>query len=462
LKTYRENVLELENELDLNSYKFKGENIWAFIRLSIILARPKTNSVKGSFSKKLRFLVMGMIEYSKWKLGLWPESKHVFLSSSHYKVKENGAWYDRITDPFLNWLENEKQDYVVFDFTNKFSYNELNYADRSIKLQPLIFFLSFIWRIELKFSNPDISIEGDIQLFNELSRKKNLPIQIDRKFKQRLFLLEKQSQLFERILSKMESTHVGVVCYYDFKSLALIWASNRLNLKSMDLQHGVQHSLHLAYSQWPVNIAKSSNFLPSHFYVWDSYSKQNISTWLDKSRIILGGNKWFKDRIIIEDKEIILITLQPLQNPIPPSLVKFIQYYSGKLKIYMRLHPQQLMEIDLIKNFLATNNILDKVEIEEASQLPLTSLLSKTLVHITKSSSVAIEASYFNIPTIFIDERGRQMYEPMLDKLFIHNAYTYDDLSNKIMNLRNISSRVETALTGTDEISFDNIQDFYL
>ena len=59
----------------------------------------------------------------------------------------------------------------------------------------------------------------------------------------------------------MSASHVGMVCYYDFKSLALTWASNELGIKSIDFQHGVQGPYHMAYASWP----KKYNFKFSFF-----------------------------------------------------------------------------------------------------------------------------------------------------------------------------------------------------
>ena len=54
--------------------------------------------------------------------------------------------------------------------------------------------------------------------------------------------------------------------------------------------------------------------------------------------------------------------------------------------------------------------------------MSLTALLSKTKIHITKSSSVIIEASYFNIPSIIIDQEGKQYYENQLMEQFKYYA----------------------------------------
>lgn len=460
MKSYREKLLDIEKELDLETFTYKGVKIWPLIRLSVILARPKTNKVVGgSYSKRFRFLGVGLVEFLKWKLGLWPKSKNIFLSSSHYKVKENGEWYDRIIDPFLSRLRTKGKDYVVFDYTNDFSYATINYSKSRIRVQPVIYLLSFLWRIQFHFSGTEKKLQGDIKSFNRTTELHDLNFRIDDNFYRRLFLLEKQSRFFEKVLSEMSASRVGLVCYYDFKSLALIWASHRLGIPSMDIQHGVQHSLHLAYSRWSRPIAENSVFIPSHFYVWDQYSFKNISQWHDGNRIINGGNKWIRDRISFSERNIILYTLQPLENPIPSHLIGAIKNYTGEKTIYLRLHPQQLVEYARIEEFLKDNGILHKVNIQDATYKPLTEILSFTAIHLTKSSSVAIEASYFNVPTVFLDARGKDMYEPMLPPF--HLFYTEE--SGKIISYLNTLS-VQGEKAGIEDLSADrfyNIDKFY-
>lgn len=460
MKTYREKLLDIEKELDLKTFTYKGLKIWPLIRLSIILDRPKTNKVMGgSFTKRLKFLGIGIVEFLKWKLGLWPKSKNIFLSSSHYKVKEQGVWYDRIIDPFLSRLKEKGEDYVVFDYTNNFSYATINYSERRIRTQPVIYLLSFVWRIQYHFSNIDRKLEGDIELFNRTSERHDLSFRIDDNFRRRLFMLEKQSRFFEDVLSGMSAVRVGLVCYYDFKSLALIWASHRLGIFSMDIQHGVQHSLHLAYSKWSKSISENSVFIPSHFYVWDQYSFNNISQWHDSNKIIIGGNKWIEDRISFTKRNIILFTLQPLEDPIPSHFVEAIKNYTGDKWIFIRLHPQQLVEYTKIEKFLKENNILHKVNIKDATYKPLTDILSLTAIHITKSSSVAIEASYFNIPTVFINARGRDMYETMLPRF--HHLFAEDPgkIISYVNDLKMVTERNRMDNLPSDQ--FHSIDRFY-
>jgi hypothetical protein len=455
-------VFELENKIDISSFIYKNYKIWPVIRLFILLSRPKTNKgIKFSFFKRILFFVLGMKEYLKWKLFKRHKSKNLFLTSSHYKVTENNILYDRILDPFISWLDDKNESFQVIEYTQGLKYNSnINYRDHIVKLQAEIYFLSFFWKLEYKilgFKNRPI---GNFDKLNKEMKKLEIDYQIDANFFWRFFLLEKQSLFFESFLKETNATNIGIVCYYDFKSLALTWAANRLKLKSIDFQHGVQGTQHFAYSNWPQKFIKDSVFIPTNFWVWDKFSFDTIKKWKE-SGVILGCNKWMLDRATSSTSEIILFTAQPLENPLPNHLLEIIKKCPER-KWYLRLHPHQIIEIDNFRSILNDYGILDYVNISDATYLPLTDLLAKTKVHITKSSSVAIEASYYEIPTIFIDYMGESYFKDQIPKHLQFHVYTKNNLEQAINVIDTNSEKFSYKLRKDDLDRFKNFATFYL
>jgi hypothetical protein len=229
----------------------------------------------------------------------------------------------------------------------------------------------------------------------------------------------------------------------------------------MDLQHGVQGTMHLAYAKWPLRIASKSMFIPTHFWVWDKFNKAIISSWkIDHENIIVGYNKWVADRISKSTKEILLFTAQPIDNCIPYLLIESIRKYTGDKKWYLRLHPHQISQINEFEKLLQREEILDKVNIREASLMPLTDVLSKTHIHITCFSSVSIEAFYFGTPTIFIDERGSQTFKQMIPDNMIYAVSGTNSLEDILNRLRVYDFGNHVKSSEEVEDRFNNINKF--
>lgn len=457
-------ISQIEQELNVNSLTYKNTNIWPVIRISLLLSNKKMNvGIKTPIWKRIRFLLIGIQQLFGYFLGLWPKSKNVFLTSAHYKVKKEGKFYDRILDPFLNWLNKKGKDFVVFEFTNQYNYNQkLNYSKNIIPLQPVFYLFSFFWKLQfMLFPKILKKFEGNYDGVNKILKSHNINLRINNSYFLRIFLLEKQSQIFKKLLRDMAVTHVGIVCYYDFKSLGLTWACNQLKIPSIDFQHGVQGSLHLAYANWPKDLGNSSVFLPSHFWVWDDFSYLNISRWKKKDKIILGCNKWMQERVTILKPEIILYTVQPLEEPLPSYLLETIKDYSGDQTWFIRLHPQQKDEISRFINIIKQNNLETKVNITDATFLTLSEILSKTSVHITKSSSVAIESSYYDIPTIFIEKSGKLYYEDQLPTNLLYFVNEKNSVADLLQNIENNLVIRKNRVNTTALMRFKNIENFY-
>ena len=202
---------EIEKEVDINSFIFKDVNIWPVIRISLLLSRKKVSA--GSKVKKrdkLLFLLLGVQEYFNLLFKNSPSASYVFLSSWHYKVKEDGIFKDRILDPILNWIDHKKKKFVIFEFTHHLSYRkDVSYPKRIIRIQPILYLMSFFWRIKFMLEFTPHKFKGDYDQLNKIILSKNLPYKVNRSFFWRIYLLEKQKNFFKKVLRE----YVGLACW---------------------------------------------------------------------------------------------------------------------------------------------------------------------------------------------------------------------------------------------------------
>lgn len=423
-----ERILEIERLVDTDSFTYKGERVWPIIRISMYLSESKSTKSKVSFAKAAEFAVGGIFEYVVGRLQKHSNLKDInlFITTSHFKVRESGSTIDKIIQPILEFVSHAGQDYRVWEFTGNYSYDgRINYRQKLRKIQKEVYLRLNIQRI---FSPKNDSIGGEVAALNSVLEARNMHFRINREFSKKLDVIFKQAEFFKSEMVRESVRRLFVVCYYDIKGFSAVFAANKLGIPVIDLQHGVQGANHMGYAQWPSHIANRSPFLPSHFFVWNNASANTIRVWKeDIKQVLIGCNKWILDRVRRVSNDIILVSLQPIANWFPDLLLDVIRDYRGSEHWYIRLHPTQHHSLADLRDRIGSAGVGSKVNLEDASFLPLHSLLERTKVHLTAYSSVAVEASYYGIPTYFWDPKGPSYYEGIVSEDLIYH-HPKDDM----------------------------------
>ncbi|UII31652.1 hypothetical protein LVD17_25505 [Fulvivirga ulvae] len=435
-------ILAIERELDLNGFTYRGENIWPIIRMAIYLSAKKPQGFnKARIPKMLVFFIAGCSEFLKQRILKSKKKEVVLVTSSHYKVKEGASTFDRVLSPVIDYLKS-KNSISVWEFTSKYGYdNNLSYIGFVRTIQREIYFLLQVRKLFL-LKRRKTTFSGDIEKLNSLLKEYDIKFRFDESFINKLSLIFFQADYFQKQLKRLRAKKVFLVCYYDVKCFSVLLAANRLGIYSMDLQHGVQGKYHMAYASWPSDIIKDNKFLPTHFYVWDNFSYETILAWKpEKLNVLKGSNKWFLDRAKKTGNDIILVSMQRREDVIPSCLIDIIKNYSGDKRWYVRLHPRQIDELKMIEGKFASEGLMSKIELRKATELPLTSLLERTCMHVTFYSSVAIEASYYNIPTYFLDEERMIHYSPYLNEemVFSYPKHDFNSVIDLVLKKQSIA-----------------------
>ena len=229
---------------------------------------------------------------------------------------------------------------------------------------------------------------------------------------------------------------VFMVAYYGEIGMALNLACNRLNIPSVDIQHGVQGDYHVAYGRWSKVPLTGYELLPKVFWVWSGNEHAAIEQWCqpvkEHHRPIVGGNPWlsmWKEpnyHIVIEYDKIliklmnkqpgqfnILYTLQPGYDP-PEWLLNFIREAPLTWMWWIRLHPGMAADKLRIKELFA-NCRPNNIDIDNASIIPLPALLRHVNLHITQFSTTVIEAAEFGVPSIILDKDATLIYSKLIE-----------------------------------------------
>ncbi len=211
-----------------------------------------------------------------------------------------------------------------------------------------------------------------------------------------------------RMMDRIRPSIVFYSCWYNSDHMAIAHVSQNLGIPSVDIQHGVQGPLHLAYGAWRGMPKEGCSSIPSFFWCWDQASADNIRSWAPPGhhQPFVGGSPWLEgypsrspfDRAVVRDR--ILISLQPLNGKLPNELVKAIKRSPSTIKWVFRLHPSDRnyrSELDL---WSLDQNIGDRIEVEDPTVVPIGLSLMRTLLHVTSYSSVIREAAMVGVRSI--------------------------------------------------------------
>ncbi|WP_188405731.1 hypothetical protein [Psychroflexus salis] len=240
----------------------------------------------------------------------------------------------------------------------------------------------------------------------------------------------------EMLLKKIKPKQIHFLCYYSDFNFALLASANRLNIKTVEMQHGPQTDLHLAYGNWSNLPIKGYDILPSEFWCWDQESGNIIKKWAsnnNKNEVKIVGhpwiNYWKEKQTSTNDKKYILYSLQPspvrIEQLFTTAIINLIK--SSEEEWLVRLHPRQMSEKKNIIKLLKDKGIYNKSNLEYATKEALPILLNKSKLNLTHFSGTSIEASLFGVKTILFNEIGLNSF-PVLIK---QDKAVYIDFKDK-------------------------------
>jgi hypothetical protein len=120
----------------------------------------------------------------------------------------------------------------------------------------------------------------------------------------------------------------------------------------------------------------------------------------------------------------ILLTLQPgiSNHGIPYRLMRVIDTSPSDWFWLIRLHPGMIQERRNVQKLMAECSH-KRYNIDDATDLPLPSILKKVDVHVTFYSSTIIEANRYGIPSIVLSDKGEELYIEQFKSGWAETAY---------------------------------------
>ncbi len=408
-------INSIENDFPVIDWKYFDMHIWPIVKKDIFfiwndIEKPKQKKRKhNEFKVVLEFLnsIVRLLGTKVFLRGL----DTVFLGASSHRVKYGNKFVNRYFYPLIE--KRSKKIYLQLEYGEKKT-DEI--YDRSI---PTVFLNNTI-KIFSRMAKPlqqHFSAKELHKVFRTLESQLNLDLSVyEKDVVRRVNIIHNTAVFFETVFKFIKPKRIIGLCYYKNDMFGAHYAANKLGIENADMQHGGQGNLHPMYffSKLPAN---GFNTLPETFYCWDNASANNIRAWLKYQqfhKVVVFGNPWIEFQLTrfqnkkLTSKKIVLYTLQ--EGALDPYILDAIKMTQTDYEWWLRLHPRMLIAKENIQRQLEDRNLLDFVEIEKATELPLPILLKNSSVHISKYSGSIIEAVQTNTPNIIIDKIGVDTY----------------------------------------------------
>ena len=460
-------INEMEERYPVDHWTIGGIHIWPVIRISLAMQLIRQNISKeiipdrsiinkaNDYSKRIAKLVkMIYFNYSQGHKKIQSSKvDYLFMGDQVSRIWLNDTWYDRFCDPFIEYFNNigKKCIHMEARYNPKIpSYKATWY------LQPRLDFIRLVSLLRKSYDIHSINLNNYDLFVNELHKAFPELDDIIHAVPKHMGFIAGFSRYFEKLLSMIKPEAVFIVEYYNISAMSLVLTCRRLNIPTVDIQHGVQGDLHVAYGRWQKIPKYGFNVLPEYFWVWNESEANAINNWrlrnkIDTHKPFIGGNVWLEmwkseetalvkkyndtfNKSLNRKKElIILFTLQPLtlHEKYPEWIVNAIRNSPRDWIWLIRLHPGMLAERQKVKEYFMRNgNAI--VEIDIATDYPLPIILRNTDVHITNFSSTVIEAQDFGIYSVVVDHEGEEYFKHEIETGWVISAHNENDLIEAI------------------------------
>lgn len=356
----------------------------------------------------------------------------LFVSNGVSFSQIDGRWVERICDPLIAEVGRSGLTHLLWTLGNQCLTPRLT---PSAYIQPLLDLANAsgmlrAWRGHVELSLPGYErfvarLRGHGVSSAELTRAR---LASDAA---RLHVLRAR---YERVLQRVRPRLVAIAGYYGLEMMALVAACRRQGVRTVDLQHGMQGDLHVAYGRWSKVPESGFELLPDFFWCWSDAEARAIDAWRHgrtlKHRALIGGNPWLElwrrnddpmviryDAIVRETKRKlpgerhVLVTLQfgyEDRDFLDPLLWQ-AQRLPSNIVWWLRLHPSQLKQVQALVARVRQLG-LTNVNVTDATQLPLYALLRHMDLHVTHSSSTVIEAEMFGVRSVIGSKFGAELF----------------------------------------------------
>ena len=428
---YFKELISLKNKYNVNSIKMGDEYIWPYVRnrlwiqlyglgngnfarkhiepTSIQRGSVKDLTFKHRKQLKSKYDVKELYEFTDSELSADFLFFTVINAAEQVKL-DNEKIYHRITDPFYEVAKRigTAKKIEIMRVKTKSIEKSKKYYHKVIYIFPPFIYKSGYFN-KIKFGTFLSNLKKYIPSL--VHNGEEMRAHIDWELHTRDFYIE---------LLKKAKPKVIFLNGYHYHA-PLISAAHHLNIKSVDIQHGIQVGWNPLYNDWSEMPKEGYQALPDYFFVWSKkefYSIQKVFKGLKHTPIIVGY-PWLDrqleltkslDSSYIEkfSKYKIRVILALQRQPQVPKIYKdLISNSTNDILWIVRHHPKgnkfKIKDFsEEINNDIIINDYIDNISLPQ--------LFKYTDIVISEGSTVAAEADYAGLYNFIFSKKGKGNY----------------------------------------------------
>lgn len=443
-------ILEkIENQENLFEKKIKKIYFWKVIRFSLWSEigikselMGKAHDEKVTKIEKIKRLFWGIIINFFKNNNL---KKNIIIFEKDAYFKESNKILSRF---YFNLIEKFKKEKIDFEIVyplwleKEYRLDKNSYAEENYKY----IFFKIIGFIKNKFNLFKFSLE-DKNYLNKLRKyfKKeieidNLEILNEKNLKKILINFECEYKYYSNFFRIKQPQKIYIICSYGKE--ALIAAAQNLNIKVVELQHGVMTKYQVGYNFPDIKIS----YFPNKLLLWGEYWKDNIN--LPKNvKIELYGYPYLKRQyekyknIEKNLNQVIFISQGTIGKKISEKAVEFAKE-NPQLKVVYRLHPGEFLRWKKEYKDLYENRNLENLVISDDNEKNLYEYLFESEYLMGVYSTVIYEALNLELKVGVINLFGVEYVEQLIKEGYIE-LFEVDEKINieRLKNLKIIKDK---------------------
>ncbi|GEM_PF-2166736 len=426
-------IFFLEKKYDLFELKINNIYIWEYLRPIVVHDLTYKLSIyqEASDQGKKLDMVKNFFSYLKSCFVFNPYfpliQKDVLIFDAIFKKLVDGEWIDVHTKYYIDELKNRNISYEVYELPYKSTHVTSDLQNRRF-----LDFISILTRISMffttnKFTKDErsfcMSVQSEIE--NRFQTNYDFFNVLDlylKKFKVKTFY-------FTKLLQIKKPKKLVVITHYGLEPL--ISVAKKLNIETIEIQHGFIGKFHYAYS-YPEVKKNSLRYYPDKIYLWDEYWKHMCCLPLSDENIIIYGNKFLENekhkfQHISKKKDTVLVISQGAKGE---SILQEVLLLAEKLinyKIFYKLHPA---EYEKAKSYMNYNKIkkFSNIILIDNDNISLYSLLQESKFVLGVYSTVLFESLSFGCKVFLFKLDGIENLDYFISKKVMKVIHNFDTI----------------------------------
>lgn len=428
------NTLELEKK-----YKEKLEIIpeWNYLRNYY----RQTDSGITSHINKFKVFKNLFYGFFSW----FKKYDYLYFSDSSERKNINNKKFDILCDSIVDHIGQDLSLVIEKPFSNN------HFDKKCVNSNNIVSYLIFniLSVILVKFYNEKVRIE----VLEDINQEYNL--NIDYKYRVRLF--NAQLKIFNIYFKFIKPKVIFFNCYYDKQ--AIVKVANDLNIKTVEIQHGIISSMHSAYIS---DLELDSSYIPKYLFAVSEKVKQiliNKKSVYNQENIFITGSYYlnYLQKNFIHNEKLRDIQSRysfslaiTLQKTFELKMLNFINVVANKLpNILFIIIPRDYSNNEINFNLKNSNMIM-------YPELDCYNILLHCDLHCTIYSTCAIEAPFLGIKNILINiENNSHILDEFttLDNTsIVEDFQDFQDLINLYLQKNEFSGKIDNELNKNNSV----------